>query len=193
VPGPDREDRVVAVGPQQLLDTVLPDGFQQPVPHRALGALRDYQALVHQGTEQVKHLEGVEFADRLGRFQLEPAREHRHPPQRLAFRLAEQAEGPVHRGLQGLLPRHDVPAAAGEQPEPLIQPGAHLAQRHRLQPGRGQLDRQRDAVEAPAHRRRQRRGLVVEDEAWILRAGPLREQLDRLRRRAAFVWPRERQ
>lgn len=40
-----------------------------------------------------------------------------------------------------------VAAVAGQEPEPLVEPGADLDHRHHAGPGRGQLDGQRQAAE----------------------------------------------
>ena len=73
------------------------------------------------------------------------------------------------------------PAAAGEQPEAVVEALDDLLDRQDARPGGGQLQRQRQAVEAMAElgdqRRRRRRQLDAR-----LRRRPLDEELDSLRR-----------
>lgn len=45
---PDVQDLRVSCAPQQLLRTVLANGFKQPVPDRAVAVIGDYQAFVDQ-------------------------------------------------------------------------------------------------------------------------------------------------
>ena len=73
-------------------------------------------------------------------------------------------------------------ASPGQQPEPLIEPGADLRHRQRSQPGRGELQGQRDPVQAHADRRHRRGVGVIEGEALPVHGGALGEQLHRLER-----------
>ena len=76
------------------------------------------------------------------------------------LRLGQQVVAPVERRPQRLLARQRRPAAAGQQPEAVVQPRGDLLDRQRPHPRRRQLERQRDAVQPPAdrgHRRRVRR------------------------------------
>ena len=75
------------------------------------------------------------------------------------------------------------PAPPGQQPEPLIEPGADLRHRQRTQPGRGQLEGQRDPVQPHADRRHRRGVGGVQGEAPPGHHGALREQLHRLESR----------
>ena len=72
------------------------------------------------------------------------------------------------------------PAPPGQQPEPLIKPGADLRYRQRAQPRRGELDGQRDPVQAHADRRHRRGIGIIKGEALPVHRGVLGEQLHRL-------------
>ena len=61
----------------------------------------------------------------------------------------EQVVGPVDRVAQRLVTLERRAAPAREQPEPLVEPSHEILGGHRPHPRRGQLDRQRDPVEAP--------------------------------------------
>jgi hypothetical protein len=180
---PDPRDLTVTRGAQQLLGAVLADRLEQPVAHRAAGVLGDDQALVDQRSHQVENVQRVSAlagAHGLRGRQVEPAREHRQPQQRLALRRIQQAERPVHGRLQRLLAWHGVPAAAGEQPEPLVQSFGDLRERHRGQARGRQLQRERHSVKATAERGDQRGGRCIEGEAGIVHLSALGEQPDRV-------------
>ena len=163
---------------------VLPDGLQQPVPARAgTGVTELDQALVHQRTQMTQHLPGRHIrarGDRLGAGQAEPPSEGRQPGQHRPLGAGQQLPRPVHHGPQRLLPRQPGPRPAGQQREPLIEPGLQLARRHDPQPGRGQLDRQRDPIQPPADPPGHRGGLLVPGQRHPLRGGPVRQQPHRL-------------
>ena len=61
------------------------------------------------------------------------------------------------------------------------QPAVQLGQRHRPQPGRGQLDRQRHPVQPPAHRHHQRGGLLIHGQGDAAGPGPVHQQRHRIR------------
>ena len=62
----------------------------------------------------------------------------------------EQVVAPGDRVAHRALPRRQVAAAAGQQGQPLLEPGQERRRRQDLHPGRGKLDGQRQAVEAAA-------------------------------------------
>ena len=64
--------------------------------------------------------------------------------------LGEQRVRPVDRGAQRLVALDRGAPTAGEQPEALVEQGGDLAGRHADDPRRGELDRERDAVEPAA-------------------------------------------
>ena len=74
------------------------------------------------------------------------------------------------------------PAAAGEQPEAVVEPRGDLVRRHRRHPRRGELDRERDPVEAAADLSDGVDVRLAEGERRIGGGGPCDEQPDRLGR-----------
>ena len=111
---------------------VLADRLQQPVPRRTVKVFGLDQALVHQGGQQVQHLpvRGAAYrGDRFGGLQGPAPSEDRQPVEHHPLLRAEQVVGPVDQGSQGLMARQGGTAPAGQQPEPLIEPGADF--RHR--------------------------------------------------------------
>ena len=77
-----------------------------------------------------------------------PSGEHREPGPQPLLGLAAQLVAPVDERAQRLLPGQRRPAPAGEQAEPVVQAVGELLDGQRAQPRRGELDRQRHAVEA---------------------------------------------
>ena len=125
------------------------------IRYRGRGARRRLQQrLVGQRGQQVEHVLGARPAPAQtgsAASAVDAAREHREPlGQRRAPPSVEQVPAPVDDRAQRLVPRQRGPAAAGEQPEPVVEPGGDSVDRQRPQPGGGQLDRQRHAVEPAA-------------------------------------------
>jgi hypothetical protein len=130
------------------LARVLPKGFQQPIA--VAGGVGLDHRLVDQLLDQVQCLECIQAGDRGHGLQVELPGEHAERVEQRPFRTGEQVIGPADRPLQGLLARNGGAAAPGEQPEPLVKVGGDLVDREHLGPGGGQLDGQRDAVQATA-------------------------------------------
>jgi hypothetical protein len=84
---------------------------------------------------------------------------------------------PADRRTQRLMPGQRVPAPAGQQPEPVVEPRQQLPGRQRPQPPRRQLDGKRNPVEPPAQLPYVR-VVFIEDDPLL--RGPVGEQLHRL-------------
>ena len=163
-----------------------PDGLQQPVAGPALTGGHLHQRLLDQPGDQAEHGGAVEprpAHHRLGGIQLERPGEHRQPRQRQPLRVAEQVVAPVQGGLQRALTRRRPPHPAGQQPEPVRQPGRDLARRQHPHPRRRQLERQRDPVQPPADLGHRRRGVVADPKVRGHLPGPHLEQPRRVRGR----------
>ena len=76
--------------------------------------------------------------------------EHAESAQQRAFGRVEQLVAPVDRRSQRLQPRQRAALAAGQQAEAVGQPGGDVLDRQDAHARRGQLDRERDAVEVLA-------------------------------------------
>ena len=83
---------------------------------------------------------------------------------------------PVERGAQRGLTIRGAPPAR-QQPEHVVQPLEHLGQRHGGQPGGGQLDGQREAVDAAAHLDRSLQVLLVEGDVGVGGPSPVDQEL----------------
>jgi hypothetical protein len=115
--------------PGQAFGGVVANRLQQPVPRRTLDLVGLDQALADQGSQLVKHLPlpgSASCGDRFGGLQGPAPGEHgKLAEQELLFGV-EQVIGPVDQGAKGLMARQGGPAPSGQQPEPLIEPGADL-------------------------------------------------------------------
>jgi hypothetical protein len=117
---------------------------------------------------------------RLGGGQAEPPGEGRQAGQHRPLGAVQQLPRPVDHGPQRPLPRQARPRPAGQQGEPLIQPGIQLRGRHYPQPGRGQLQGERDAIQPSADPPHQLRGRLVPGQDHPLGRGAVGEQPDGL-------------
>jgi hypothetical protein len=98
--------------------------------------------------------------------------------QEAALGLAQELIAPVDGRAQRLLARDGRPAATGEQAELVVEARRDALDRQHLDPRGGQLDRQRDAVQAPADLD-QRGGVVrLDPETRIDQPRALDEQPD---------------
>ena len=78
------------------------------------------------------------------------AREHRQPRREDAFAGVEQVPAPLHDRAERLVAGHRRTAPGGEQAEPVAAPFGDLPGRQRAEPGGGQFDGERHAVELAA-------------------------------------------
>ena len=121
--------------------------------------------------------------DRFRGGEVRAAGEHREPVQRLAFGVVEQVVGPVDRVAQRLVPLQRRAAAPGEQLEALIEPRDQILGGQRPHARRGQLDRERDPVEATTELRDRARVAIGEREVALRVLRAIHEQPHRVRSR----------
>ncbi len=183
---------VVLAAFAEPVEGVGPHRLEQPVAQPALAVLhhRD-ERLGDQRGERVAHDGRVVAADvgcRLGRERL---REEAEPREQRALGGGEQREAPVDHAAQRVLARQCGPAPAGQQREALVEPGDDLREREIARAARRQLERERNAVEALAERRRVRSvGIGQAGIAGEVRFGQaIGEQVER---RPGFRFERER-
>jgi hypothetical protein len=171
----------------QPLGPELADRVEQPVP-RVVLLRTQHDRLVHQADKAEQDVlagQRPAGADRLGGGNAERAGEHRQPCPQQPFGGRAELVAPLRGGAQCLLVRRHRPVAAGEQAageqaEAVLQAAAQLLEGERAQLHGGQLDGQRDTVQAPA----QLDYLVPvgggDGEARHGRRGPLAEQFHRV-------------
>jgi len=118
----------------------------------------------------------VARADGLRRLEKEPARKDADPLEELLLLGLQELVAPVHGGPERLLPLERRGASGGEKAEPVLETSQDLGHGQDLHACGGQLDRERDAVQAPADLRHRPGVLVREREAGLHRSGPVHEE-----------------
>ncbi|MFY4695353.1 hypothetical protein [Burkholderia glumae] len=146
-------ERLRLAGRVQLFERVGARGLGQAVAcHRAVELHAD-ERLRHQFADPVHHGAHRQLAvagHGAHRFQRERAAERREPPQQRAALAIEQREAPVERGAQRLVARQRGAKTARQQREPVGQPLVDAVDAEADDARGGQLDRERNAVEAAA-------------------------------------------
>jgi hypothetical protein len=163
---------------------VRPDGLQQPVPGLRAPRLGHDERLVHQPGQRAEHGAGVDVAARpdvAGRREAEAPDKDREPAEHRAVGVVEHVVAPRHRRGERLVAGHDAARTPHEQREPVVERRLDLHRRERAQPGGGQLQRDRDAVQPGAHRAHGVGVRLVDGEARGHGCGALGEQRDGLR------------
>ena len=138
----------------QALQRVLADGAEQVVTRVAADVIHAQERLVGQPCQQPEHALWTDAApggDLLGRGQREAAREHCQPAEDHPLVVVQQVVAPVEGRPQGLVPARGRARAADQHREDVVQTLGQLADGQHPHLGRGQLDRQRQAVEPPAY------------------------------------------
>jgi hypothetical protein len=110
----------------QTLPGVVPHCFEEPVSGLAGHALRKYERLVDESTQQIENLEAVDFVSRnyrFGRLEPELTRKYRESPEHLPFGVFEQLIGPIDGVAQRLLARRRRAPPTSEELEALIEVG----------------------------------------------------------------------
>ncbi len=170
----------------QLLRGVLPDGLQHHDARRGVDGPVGLagEALGEQGREAVEGVEVARGGPGMGDHLLDEVRrragEHRQHLEQPLLPGVEELVAPFDRGPHRLLAERQVAGAAAEHRQPALEPPEERLRREQVEAGRRQLDRQREAVEAPADLRHGGGVVVGEVEGRVDGARPGDEQLDRL-------------
>ena len=178
-----RRNGVSLAALRQLLRRVGPNRVQHLEPRVAVRVDGPDQALVREGDQAVDDVHpelGGRPAHRLGCSKVDAALEDRDPVQQSPVALVEQVVAPGDRTAERLLPLGQVPRAGGEERELVLEPSAQGVRREQLDPRRGELDRERHAVEPRGDCRNGRCVLVRYPEVRLHRRRPRDEQVDRL-------------
>ena len=139
-------------------------------------SLRVSEALVGERGDAVERLEA---ADGLGGVEREAAGEDAELGEQPLRRRVEQVVAPVDRAAQRLLAARDVARAGAEEVEPAREAVEDRGGGEDLAAGGGELDRQRQAVEARADLLDQPLVVLAEREPRVDGAGAALEQRDR--------------
>ncbi len=157
--------------------------LEQAVAPLAPAFVRGDERLLDEPREHVGaagHVEPVAGADRLDGGELEAAGEDGEPAEEHPLVGLEQVVAPLERRRERLLPRRRRAVARAEQAEAVVEPLGDRRRAERSQPARGELERERQAVEPEADAGDVRRVLLVEHESGRRRRRPLDEEPDRL-------------
>ena len=128
---------------------ILADRLERPVA-AGLGLQADERFLDQRGQEfqHVCDVEPRSGADSFGPLQRPAAGKHGESPEQRALYQVQQIVAPVDQRAQRLLARRCCSAALRQQPEAIVEPFGNRLHRQRAQPRGGELDGERDAVEA---------------------------------------------
>ncbi len=170
-------DRVAVARGIELLHRILAHRLE----HRVAAGIRveRHERLVDESREELEDVACRDLAscgNGLGGVEREPAREHGEAAQQRALRLGEKVVAPVDQCAQRLLSRQRRPVAGGEQAEAVVDARGDLLDRQRAQARCRELERERNAVEAPADLHHGGRVAIVQREGGLSAAGPLDEQ-----------------
>lgn len=169
----------------ELLQRVAAGRVQQAVA-RGDGTIGNHQRTVDQRAQHIHHGPGIQpFVGHhlLGQFQRKAAQKHAQAAKHGLLSGIQQAIAPFECGAQGFLPRGRAPATAVEQAQAFVQRAGQRHQAQQRHAGRGQLDGQRQAVQAAADIHHRGQVLRGQCEAPVGRLGALGKQ----RHRATFA------
>ncbi len=139
-------------GRGQLLQRERTGRLEQAIARLAL-PFGDHQRLVDQLGEDVEHLPLVDAfvaRDPLRELQPEAARENAEPPEHRPLVVRQQSDAPLERRAQRLVPAQFHTRDASQHVEHLVEARLQADDAEQRDAGGGQLNRQRDAVEAAA-------------------------------------------
>ncbi len=172
----------------QPLTSVQRQGLEQREPDLPEGRVGDDERLVDEAGQHVgdvRRLDVAPGADRLGRVERAAAGEHGQTIEHALLVLEEQVVAPLDHGAERLLARQRGADAAGQQPEPVVEPRGELSDGDGPGAGGGQLDREREAVEPGADLGDDRRHVGAPSRAPTDRGGSVDEQGGRVVGRTA--------
>ena len=143
--------RRLLAGRCQLLQPEFPNRLQHQVPRLVIrSVLLSQQALLHQRRHAVQDvdLEIVPAAgDCFRRLQRESADEDGESAEERLFLRRQQVVGPGDGVAHRLLASGQVASTPGQQRQPVVEPGQQRRRREDLDPGRGELDGQRQPIQ----------------------------------------------
>ena len=117
--------------------------------------------------------------DIAGRGQTESSREYGQAAQDRALFVQQEVEAPFEDGCEAAMSGQVCPLVHIEQANRIVEQRRQFAQREGVDPGRDDLDRQRNPVELPADVRHDLRIAVRQDKTLQRRMSPLDKQRHR--------------
>jgi hypothetical protein len=147
-------DKVELAGLPQPVQAVGADRVEQPIAGTARSLARDDKGPIYQAGQHVQEVRAVRRVVRPGDLlrsrQGAPLRAHGEAAQHAPFRRRQQLPAPVDRRPERLLPVGPAAPAGGQDGEPIVQPVSQLRHAEGADTGRGQLQGERDPVQAAA-------------------------------------------
>ena len=132
----------------QALHAELAHGLQHGVLRDAGWRVRAaHEAVRHQRPQFLQHIQGVVRAERLHAIERAAAVAHRYPSEECLGAFTEQPVTPGNGAAQAALPRRTVLRATVRQRQPALELGQQRGGRQHGNPGRRQLDGQRQAIQ----------------------------------------------
>ena len=126
---------------------VLAERLEQP-ERRDLTGVGEHHRLLHESRE---HLDGIAFVDDRSRCaEVESTCEDRQASERVSFVLRKKAPAPIDCGAHRCVPFDATPTPCSQHIDVVTQPVGDVGRSEGADSDRGQLDGQRDAVEALA-------------------------------------------
>ncbi len=177
-------DHVELTGQCELFRRILTNRLEQLI-HAGVGQPQE-QRLLDQAGGQVRDLRGcltVARTYRVHRREVEAAGEHRHPSQQETLVLREEGVAPLHGGSQRPLRTVGPPGRLREEVEQVVEVPRNVLQVESDHPRRGQLDREREPVDASADLPDQFTRPIAVERSLCTSAGSLLKQADRVRLR----------
>jgi hypothetical protein len=152
----------------------LADRLEQAVARPPASALADrHDRPIDQTREHVERQAGNDGERSTC---LEPAHKHGERPERSLLIAVEQRVAPLDRGADGAVALGKRPPGAAERVEPCVERSEDLCRRHHAHPRCGQLNRQREMIEASAQHRDRHLGLPAGKEIGSALTRSLDEQ-----------------
>ena len=179
---------------RESFQRVVAQGLQQPIAELPTAArhrrLNYDQGFVDEMAEELQHrarLDPVTAADRFSRRQAPVAGEDAEPAEDRPLLLRQQLVAPVHQRTDRLVARQSRTGAAGQQAEPVTQPGGDLVGAKQPDARGRELNGQRQAIQPRADLGHRGRVPVRQREARGRGASALDEQANRFMAQE-FVW-----
>jgi hypothetical protein len=146
-------DPLEVTRPLESTGGVVPDRLQEGVPGGTVHLLHLQQRPVDQACHLVEHFEGVfrlVASHRCGAIESESPSEDAESHEQHPGGLGEEVVAPVDGRAEGAMPGRDVPSTRGEEGEDIVEAVPDLLHTEDPDPGRCELDGERDPLEPPA-------------------------------------------
>ena len=156
----------VGAARRELGVRVFANRLQHPEPRLpARARIVGHEASVEQGVERLRH-RGAVVGHGLERVERRSAGEDRQHAEDVPGRPVEKLHAPLDRGPEGSLALRQIRRVARQEREPFAEALCRALRAEHADPGGGQLDRERQAVERAADARDRGSVLVRKHELW---------------------------